>query len=68
MAALRSGATGRIDASPVMSTILKGEKTANMPVRAPTRHQLVINLNIAKTLGFDIPVNLRQVNEVIEWT
>jgi hypothetical protein len=46
---------------------LSSGREANMPVRAPTRHQLVINLNIAKTLGFDVPVHLRQVlDEVIE--
>jgi putative ABC transport system substrate-binding protein len=38
---------------------LKGEKPADMPVQAPTRYQLVVSLNTAKTLGIDVPVHLR---------
>jgi putative ABC transport system substrate-binding protein len=38
-----------------------------MPVQAPTKYQLVINLKTAKALGIDVPVHLQQIaDEVIE--
>jgi putative tryptophan/tyrosine transport system substrate-binding protein len=54
-------------AAAYIDRLLKGEKTADLPVQAPTKFDLIINLRAAKSIGIDVPIHLQQLaTEVIE--
>jgi putative ABC transport system substrate-binding protein len=52
-------------AASYVDRILKGEKPSELPVQAPVKFELVINMKTAKALGLDVPLRLQQLADTV---
>ena len=52
-------------AATYVDRVLKGEKPADLPVQAPTKYELVLNLKTAKALGINVPLQIQQLADVV---
>ena len=64
---LRKAASCHRRAATYVDRILRGAKPRELPVQAPSKFEMVINLKAARALGLDVPAHLQQIaDEVIE--